>query len=843
MLNEICLSDFYFDITDNIIVVISKDEAVIEINRKGCEILGYRREEIIGKNWFDKFLSEKFRNELRPGFHRLLEGTEVLKQYENPVLTSDGSERIVAWHNILLRDKADNIIGALSSGEDVTERRREAAELSYLSSFPKLNPNPVVEADAAGHLRFINRAAQALFPDLKELGSRHPFLMDWAAVTDKTRNDNLVMRQINIGNSWYQQTILCLPGFEYYRIYSIDITELKRSEERFRALVTASSVVLYVMSPDWSEMRELHSRSFSQEAGKSSGTWLEKYIDPADQPKVSAAIEEAIRNKSVFELAHRVRRKDGSPGWTFSRAIPLLDANGEIMEWFGSDTDITERKQEEEAMIASEMRYRRLFETAQDGILILDFDTGKVVDVNPFLLKLLGYTFDEFMGKELWEIGLFKDIASSREAFELLQNKGYIRYEDLPLENSDGQRIDVEFVSNVYRVNNTRVIQCNIRNITERKSAEQALKESEKKFGILFETMSEGFSVDELILDDSGKPLDLRYLMVNHAFELQTGLKAVDVVGHTMLELFPQVEPIWFERFGNVASTGEPAHFEVRFGPLRRWFDVRAYRIEPGRFAVVSFDITDRKLAEEKLLHKTEELEEVNKELQQFAYVTSHDLREPLRMITGFTQSLEKRYKDKLDKTANEYIDFIVDGTARMQNLIDDILSYSRIATYNLPFEAVNMERVLKDVLSNLKVALEETDARITHDPLPVIHGDPVQMMQVLQNLVSNAIKFHREGEAPVIRVSARREGNEYIFSVKDNGIGIDPQLFGRLFALFQRLNTGDKYPGTGVGLAVTKRIIGRHGGKIWVESLPGKGASFYFTIPEKIKREKDDRL
>jgi len=237
-----------------------------------------------------------------------------------------------------------------------------------------------------------------------------------------------------------------------------------------------------------------------------------------------------------------------------------------------------------------------------------------------------------------------------------------------------------------------------------------------------------------------------------------------------------------------------------------------------------------------------EDLEEANNELQQFAYVTSHDLREPLRMITGFTQSLEKRYKDKLDKTANEYIDFIVDGATRMQNLIDDILAYSRVGTRGIPFEQVDMEKALADVLTNLKMAIEETDARITHDPLPVIPGDPVQMMQVLQNLISNAIKFHQEGEAPVIHVSARQEGHEYVFSVKDNGIGIDPEVFGRLFILFQRLHTRDKYPGTGVGLAITKKIVGRHGGRTKVESQPGKGSTFYFSIPDKMKSDEHGR-
>ena len=240
----------------------------------------------------------------------------------------------------------------------------------------------------------------------------------------------------------------------------------------------------------------------------------------------------------------------------------------------------------------------------------------------------------------------------------------------------------------------------------------------------------------------------------------------------------------------------------------------------------------ERRLAEERLKQTMAELDRSNKELEQFAYVTSHDLREPLRMMTSFSQSLEKRYQGRLDKTADEYINFIVDGAARMQKLIDDILLYSRVTTRALPFEPVEMEKILQDALVNLRGSIEETKAIITHDPLPLIQVDSSQMVQVMQNLIGNAIKFHRKGEPPEVHISAGQEGNEWVFSIKDNGIGIDPDLFGRLFNLFQRLHPQNEYPGTGVGLAVTKKIVLRHKGRIWVESQPDKGSTFCFSIP-----------
>jgi PAS domain S-box-containing protein len=366
--------------------------------------------------------------------------------------------------------------------------------------------------------------------------------------------------------------------------------------------------------------------------------------------------------------------------------------------------DITERRRFEHDVVYSELRYRRLFETAQDGILILNAQTGDITDVNPFLTNMLGYSKQELLGKKLWEIGFIKDSAASHQAFQVLQEKGYVRYEDLPLETKDGNSMDVEFVSNVYPLDGEMVIQCDIRDITVRKNAEEEITRSVK-------------------------------------------------------------------------------------------------------------------------------------ELEQFAYVASHDLREPLRMITSFSQLLEKHYKNKLDSNANEYIGFIVDGAYRMQNLIDDLLLYSRVGTRGKPFEPTDMEAVLQDVMANLKVSIEESKTRITHDPLPVVRADATQMNQVLQNLISNAIKFRRE-ESPQVHISATKGLKEWIFSVKDNGIGIDPQLFDRLFILFQRLQPREKYPGTGIGLAVAKKVVQRHGGRIWVESRPGEGSTFFFTIPLRSGRE-----
>ena len=233
-----------------------------------------------------------------------------------------------------------------------------------------------------------------------------------------------------------------------------------------------------------------------------------------------------------------------------------------------------------------------------------------------------------------------------------------------------------------------------------------------------------------------------------------------------------------------------------------------------------------------KLKEVVKELERSNKELESFAYITSHDLQEPLRSIASYSQLIERRYKGQLDSDADEFIDFMVIGAKRMKSMIQGLLEYSRVGTRGEEFQEFNAEEALSYALLNLKSAIEECHVEVTHDSLPVIFGDESQITSVFQNLIGNAIKFKKPQFPPRIHISAKKEGNEYIFSVQDNGIGMEKQYTDRIFEVFKRLHTIDEYEGTGIGLSIVKRIIERHGGRIWVESEFGVGSTFYFTIP-----------
>ncbi len=284
-------------------------------------------------------------------------------------------------------------------------------------------------------------------------------------------------------------------------------------------------------------------------------------------------------------------------------------------------------------------------------------------------------------------------------------------------------------------------------------------------------------------------------------------------------------ERIEYHETVRVAKDGRGIEVSLTISPIK---DRQGYVVGAS---TIHHDITQRKRVEMALKRTAQELARSNQDLEQFASVASHDLQEPLRMVSGYLQLIERRYKDKLDADVQEFIGFAVDGATRMSRLVSDLLDYSRINTRGKQPEPVAMESVLARALENLQAAIRDSDAAITHDPLPTVQGDASQLVQLLQNLVGNAIKF-RAADRPVrVYIAAQKKDDEWVFSVKDEGIGIEPQYAQKIFLIFQRLHSRAEYPGTGIGLAVCKKIVERHGGRIWVESRSGQGATFFFTI------------
>ena len=379
-----------------------------------------------------------------------------------------------------------------------------------------------------------------------------------------------------------------------------------------------------------------------------------------------------------------------------------------------------------------------------------------------------------------------------------------------------------------------------IQTLASQKAAQEALRESQAFYASL---------VDVLPQSILRKDLSGRFTFGNKKFCAMLRKPLDEIVGKTDFDFFPSelAEKYRKDDQAVVASGKVFETVEEHLTPqgTRLFVNVVKTPIYDSRWKIIGtqaifWDVTERKRAEEALAQKAEELARSNAELEQFAYVASHDLQEPLRMVASYTQLLARRYREKLGGDALEFIQYAVDGANRMQQLINDLLAYSRVGSKGREFESVDCASVLGQTIANLRDRIEETGAIVTNDDLPTTQGDATQLVQLFQNLIGNALKF-RGSDAPQVHVSASQQDRpgasqeqEWLISVKDNGIGIDPQFSARIFVIFQRLHTQAQYPGTGIGLAICKKIVERHGGRIWVESQLGQGAAFFFTLPTK---------
>ena len=621
---------------------------------------------------------------------------------------------------------------------------------------------------------------------------------------------------------------------------------LMKSEARYRALIHASSQVLYIMSPDWSEMRQLKGGSFLADTEQPNTNWLKEYIHPDDQKRVQEVIGEAVQTGTVFELEHRVRRIDGTLGWTVSRAVPVRNAAGEIIEWFGAASDITERKLAEGTLIESRAyaqeqsgELKAVIDALPAGILIAHDPECSHITCNPTWLEIIGLPEGA---------NPFKDAPCGQSRYEILRAGEPISIEQLPIKVAcvTGQPVIGDKLEVIRNDGVTRYFYGNAVPLFDSHGAVRGavsvllditeLREAHDKIASLAAIVDS--SSDAIV----GKTLEGIIVSWNPGAEILYGYSAEEAIGRSISSLLtPTDQPDDFATIIDKIKHGESiaAYDTSRMRKDGTLVDV-SLNISPvkdsmGKIigaATIARDISERKKLEQRIIQYSKELERSNKELGDFAAIVAHDLRAPLRAVSGFAGLLQKHNaKKKPDVDTKKYISHIVEGSERMHHLINDLLQYAKAGSHSRTLVQVDVNDIIETTLANLMFEIQASNAEITVDRLPMVSADDVQLIQLFQNLIGNAIKYR--SNTPHIHISAEQKKKEWIFRVSDNGIGIDPHQFKRIFEVFQRLHTKEEYPGTGIGLAICKKIVERFGGQIWVESKPGEGSTFFFTLPK----------
>ncbi|MGF7117608.1 PAS domain S-box protein [Methanobacterium oryzae] len=559
------------------------------------------------------------------------------------------------------------------------------------------------------------------------------------------------------------------------------------------------------------------------------GTYFSNYF--TEPKKAREGYQKVFRKGFVQDYPLEILHKEGHKTPVLYNASVYRDEFGKVIGVFAAARDITERKKAEEEI----RRLANIVESSDDAIIGKSLD-GVIISWNKGAEQMYGYTYEEVKGKNVSILAPLKlKNEMNRLIKKIKQGEKVSHYETVRL-RKDMTEIELSLtLSPIFDTSRKLIgVSTIARDITERKKSEEELRLSNIYNRSLIEA-----SLDPLVtIGPDGKITD-----VNASTEAITGYSRHELIGTDFSDYFTETEKAR-EGYKQVFREGEVRDYELEIrhknGHLTPvLYNASAYTDESGKvigiFAAAR-DITGIKQAEYKLKIIIDELKRSNKELQSFAFITSHDLQEPLKTIGNFAGLLKRRYNGRLDNDADEFIDYMVSGALRMQDMIRGLLKYSRVGTRGDEFKEFSAEKALNNALYSLQSSIEECNAEVTYDQLPSVFADESQIIEVFQNLMDNSLKFHREGIPPKIHVSAKRKGNEYVFSIQDNGIGIEKQYTERIFEVFKRLHPIGEYEGVGIGLAIVKRIMERHDGYIWVESELGKSSVFYFTIPFKIK-------
>jgi PAS domain S-box-containing protein len=857
------------------LVSIEADRAgcFLRVNRALGEITGRPATELVGMELAQLVAPDSEDGSDRRYVPWMLAGELSSYETETRIRHTDGRLLDVLLSASLVRDAHGRPLYLILQLQNVTARKEAERELSETSERMQAildNTTSVVYLkDTEGRYVLVNREFEALFGITRhEAVGREDGELFAPELAELLRaNDLRVMREhipieveeaIPVGDRSRTYLSTKFPLLDSSRRpyavcgISTDITQrklaeeaLRNSERHFREIVNTAHEAFVSMDESgritaWNPEAET---TFGWSEEEALGRSLAETIVPARHRGAhQRGIRQFLTSGHAAMLNRRLEmealHRDGHE-FPVEMTVTAVRVGGRYA--FNSFLhDISERKQAEQAL----QRLADLIDASGDGIFATS-PTGSITSWNAGAEQLYGYTADEAVGGTLRM--LVAPDRAPRDFDVLTRALNGARLDDYETEQmrKDGTLVPVSISISPIRGSSGALVGASVitRDRTERRRAEEALREVQEAFRRAFEDAPIGMA-----LFSSDPAEDGRLLQVNGSLCDITGYSADELLSTSLHAItHPQDQQEELPLNEDLLAGRSPNYqLEKRFvrrdgTPVWVMHNVSTVHDAAGRllYGIAQVqDITERKRAEEGLARVAAELEEravelerSNADLAQFAYVASHDLSEPLRMVSSYVQLLERRYGSQLDKDAHEFIEFAVDGVNRMQRLIDDLLAYSRVGTSEYRLEKVDLAELVDDTLGGMRATVGETGAVLTHDGLPTIVGDPGQLRQLFQNLIGNGIKFVQDG-SPRIHVSAERKGDEWLLAVADNGIGIDPNHAERIFAVFKRLHGRDAYPGSGIGLSICKRIVERHHGRIWVEPNEGGGSRFCFTMP-----------
>ncbi|MDP3858136.1 MAG: PAS domain S-box protein [Stagnimonas sp.] len=825
------------------VVLIDSDGKILLINAQTEKLFGYVREELLGQA-IEVLVPERFR--ARHGVHRDGYFTEPKVRemgagVELPGRRKDGSEFPIEIS--LSPVRSANGMFATAAIRDASGRRKAQEQFRALL---ETAPDAMVIIDAEGLIRLVNAQTERLFGYQRaaligkpvevlvpeRLRPRHAVHRSGYFNHPKNRGmgAGLELAGRRKDGSEFPIEISLSPLETEDGIWATaavrDLTERKNAEQRFRALLETApdAMVIIDQSGNIRLVNAQAERIFGCGREDMVGQPVEFLIPHRLHPQHERHRQAYFTAPKVREMGAGLelagRRRDGSE---FPIEISLSPLETEQGTWVtAAIRDITQAKRERDAAV----RLAAIVESSNDSIMGKDL-AGLITSWNKAAEAAYGYRAEEVIGRNVTMLFPPEKQHEEEELLARVRQGEQVQHFETQRMAKDGRRMDMSLTISPIRDAQGHVVGASTigRDIGERKRAES-------RFRSLLET-----APDAMVIIGA----DGRVALVNAQTERLFGYPRAELIGQTVEMLIPERlrdrhlghrdrffgEPkarpmglgldLWGRR-----RDGSEFEIEISLSPLET---------EEARYVTAAIrDISQRKTVERKLAQYASDLERSNRELSQFAYVASHDLRAPLRSVVGFAQMLLKNNRPQLDSDGQEFLGYIVDSSRHMQQLIDDLLAYSKVGDAAAEHVEVDCEDLLREVLTQLTATIQERSAEVSHQPLPTVSGSRHQLGQLLQNLIGNAIKF-QPGERPRVELSAEREGGHWHFQVRDHGIGIAPEHRERIFQIFQRLHTHEEYEGTGIGLAICEKIVSNHGGRIWVESSPGEGSCFHFTL------------